>query len=52
MYIEHSWKVTKNVLVYGGIRSESFDNKNADGVSFVDRKNLLAPFWRGLGREW
>ncbi len=49
MYIEDSWKVTKNVLVYGGIRSESFDNKNADGVSFVDRKNLLAP---RFGAAW
>nr|WP_315485942.1 TonB-dependent receptor plug domain-containing protein [uncultured Undibacterium sp.] len=49
MYLEDSWKVTKNVLVYGGVRSESFDNKNGDGVSFVDRKNLLAP---RLGAAW
>lgn len=43
MYLEDSWKVTRNVLLYGGVRSESFNNKNADGISFVDRKNLLAP---------
>jgi hypothetical protein len=43
VYIEDSWKATKNLLVYGGLRSESFDNKNGDGVSFVKANNLLAP---------
>lgn len=49
IYLEDSWKATKNVLLYGGIRSESFNNKNADGISFVDRKNLYAP---RLGAAW
>jgi hypothetical protein len=49
IYLEDSWKVAKNVVLYGGLRSESFNNKNADGVSFVDRKNLLAP---RLGASW
>lgn len=43
MYVEDSWKVTKNVLLYGGLRAESFNNKNSDGVSFVKADNLLAP---------
>ena len=49
MYVEDSWKATKNLMLYGGLRSESFDNKNADGVSFVNKKNLIAP---RLGGAW
>lgn len=43
MYIEDNYKVTKNLLLYGGLRSESFDNKNGDGISFVKADRLLAP---------
>lgn len=43
MYIEDTWKVNKNLMAYGGLRSESFDNRNGDGVSFVKKDNLLAP---------
>lgn len=43
VYLEDSWKINKQLLVYGGLRSESFNNKNADGVSFVKADNLLAP---------
>lgn len=42
-YLEDSWKVNKNLLLYGGMRFESFDNQNGDGVSFVNKKNLPAP---------
>lgn len=49
VYVEDSWNVTKNVLLYGGLRSESFDNKNSAGVSFVKADNLLAP---RLGAAW
>ncbi|WP_426105578.1 TonB-dependent receptor [Massilia sp. TSP1-1-2] len=49
LYIEDSWKITKNVLTYGGLRWESFDNKNSDGVSFVKAERLLAP---RLGAAW
>jgi hypothetical protein len=49
LYIEDSWKVTPNVLVYGGMRWESFDNKNSDGVSFVKAERLVAP---RLGAAW
>lgn len=43
MYIEDTWKVNKNLMAYGGLRSESFDNRNGDGVSFVKKDNLVAP---------
>ena len=49
MYLEDSWKVSPNLLAYIGIRSESFDNRNAENVSFVKRTNLLAP---RLGASW
>ncbi|OYU32392.1 MAG: Oar protein [Comamonadaceae bacterium PBBC2] len=48
-YLEDSWRVQKNVLLYGGLRWESFDNKNGDGVSFVKKDNLLAP---RVGFSW
>lgn len=48
-YIEDSWKIQKNLLLYGGLRWESFNNKNGDGDSFVKKDNLLAP---RLGFSW
>ncbi len=48
-YVEDSWKVQKNLLLYGGLRWESFNNMNGDGDSFVKRNNLLAP---RLGFSW
>lgn len=42
-YIEDSWKIRKDLLLVGGLRWESFDNKNSDGVSFAKKDNLLAP---------
>lgn len=48
-YIEDSWKFDKNWLLYGGLRWESFDNKNSDGKSFVKADNQLAP---RLGFAW
>ncbi|MBI3711959.1 MAG: TonB-dependent receptor, partial [Burkholderiales bacterium] len=49
MYLEDSWKVAKNIMLIGGLRSESFANKNADGVSFLKKDNLIAP---RLGAVW
>lgn len=43
IYLEDSWKVSKDFLAYGGIRSETFENRNSENISFVKRKNLLAP---------
>ncbi|MFN4115862.1 MAG: hypothetical protein ACK4F7_05085, partial [Inhella sp.] len=52
-YVEDSWKVDRSLLLYGGLRGESFNNKNGDGVSFVKANNLLAPrfglSWDALG---
>ena len=48
-YLEDSWRVHKNVLLYGGLRWESFNNKNGDGVSFIKKDNLLAP---RVGFSW
>lgn len=48
-YLEDSWNVSKNVLLYAGVRSESFDNKNGDNVSFVKADDLIAP---RLGFSW
>ncbi len=49
IYIEDSFYVTDSVLVYAGLRNESFDNKNADGISFVDAKDMIAP---RIGFSW
>jgi len=48
-YVEDNWKITNNVLLYAGLRSESFDNKNGDGISFVKADDMLAP---RLGFAW
>ena len=48
-YVEDSWQLNRNWLLYGGLRSESFNNKNGDDVSFVKADNLLAP---RLGFSW
>lgn len=49
LYVEDTWQVSDNVLVYGGLRNESFDNKNPLGVSFTKIDNQLAP---RLGFAW
>ena len=48
-YVEDSWKLQKNLLLYGGLRWESFNNMNGDGDSFVKKDNLLAP---RVGFSW
>ncbi|QYK04687.1 TonB-dependent receptor [Shewanella zhangzhouensis] len=42
-FIEDTWQVTDELLVYAGLRSESFVNRNADGVAFVEADNSIAP---------
>ncbi|MCL7715500.1 TonB-dependent receptor [Stenotrophomonas mori] len=48
-YIEDQWNVTPNLLLTLGVRSDSFNNKVADGSSFIKQDNLIAP--RG-GFSW
>lgn len=42
-YIEDRWQAMRNLVIYGGLRWESFVNKNAAGIPFIEKKNLLAP---------
>jgi hypothetical protein len=42
-YVEDNWEATDNLHLYAGLRSESFDNRDGDGNSFVKQDNLLAP---------
>ena len=48
-YVEDSWNVTNNFLVYAGLRWDSFDNKNGQGESYVKIDNQFAP---RLGFSW
>jgi outer membrane receptor for ferrienterochelin and colicin len=48
-YLEDNWQVSKNVVANLGLRSESFNNLNADGVDFINVKNTIAP---RLGMVW
>lgn len=48
-YIEDNWQITKNVLASLGVRSESFNNKNSAGDSFIKVDNTIAP---RLGVTW
>lgn len=42
-YVEDSWNVTKQLMLYGGLRWESFDNRNSAGQSFVKADREFAP---------
>lgn len=42
-YIEDSWNIVPKLMLYGGLRWESFDNQNGAGKSFVKADDLLAP---------
>ena len=48
-YIEDSWQVAPNVLLYGGLRGETFKNLNGEGATFAQSDRLLAP---RLGFSW
>lgn len=48
-YIEDSIDVTRNVVLTAGLRNESFNNKNANGIDFINIKNTWAP---RLGAAW
>jgi len=48
-YIEDTWTITDDITATIGLRNESFNNKNAQGESFVKITNQLAP---RLGISW
>ena len=48
-YLEDSWQITDNVLLYLGARGERFENFNADGITFAKSDILWAP---RLGFSW
>lgn len=43
VYLEDKWRVTKNLLVSYGVRTESFSNSNSAGEKFVEIKNQITP---------
>jgi hypothetical protein len=48
-YIEDTVDVVKGVVLSLGLRNESFNNKNANGIDFINIKNTWAP---RLGAAW
>jgi hypothetical protein len=48
-YVEDHWQVTNTLMLYGGLRLETFDNKNEAGETFVKMNEQLAP---RLGFSW
>ncbi|MGH8077933.1 MAG: TonB-dependent receptor plug domain-containing protein, partial [Lysobacter sp.] len=48
-YLEDQWKPTENLLLSLGLRNEQFDNKNANGESFITIKDQWAP---RVGMSW
>ena len=49
LYVQDDWKVNDNLLVYGGLRNEAFDNKNPAGETFAKLSTQIAP---RLGFSW
>ncbi len=43
IYIEDTWSLNDNITLRLGLRNEAFDNKNANGESFIKISNQLAP---------
>lgn len=48
-YLEDRWQVSDNWLLSLGLRNESFQNFNADGIVYVEQKNQWAP---RIGATW
>lgn len=43
LYIQDEWTVNDRLTVHAGIRNETFDNKNAEGDSFIKVDDQWAP---------
>ncbi len=48
-YLEDNWNITDSFMLYLGIRNDSFENKNSNGVAFVKQDNIWQP---RLGFTW
>lgn len=42
-YIEDDWAVSPNLVLNGGLRVESFDNRNGEGDTYIKISNQIAP---------
>jgi hypothetical protein len=49
MYLEDSWQISDDLMLYGGLRNETFTNYAASGNVFVEADSLVAP---RLGFAW
>lgn len=48
-YLEDHWQVTDRLMLYAGLRNDSFDNRNGSGATFVKQSNIWQP---RLGLSW
>jgi len=48
-YLEDSWSATDNLLLSLGLRYEEFENKDAEGRTYISMDNMWAP---RLGFSW
>jgi len=48
-YVEDTWQATDTLMLYGGLRAETFENLNANGETFIKSDTLFAP---RLGFSW
>jgi len=48
-FIEDTWQINDNFLVYGGLRGETFTNKAGNGEVFIESDQLIAP---RIGFSW
>jgi hypothetical protein len=42
-YLEDNWSVTDNLVLNLGIRNEAFDNKDGEGNTYIEMKDMWAP---------
>lgn len=42
-YVEDNWNVTKDLMLYLGLRNDSFENQNSAGKTFVKQSNIWQP---------
>ncbi|MDR7135348.1 hypothetical protein J2X06_002557 [Lysobacter niastensis] len=42
-YVEDNWSVTPNLVLNLGLRWEAFDNKDAEGRSYIEMDDMIAP---------